>query len=65
MTIHDLLAKYGLSFRDIQILFDIPDRTIRAWRTEYRKPPRYVLLMLDYILRHWEVLTDGEKKTEA
>ena len=66
MTISEIMSEYSLSDRDISVLFNIPDRTVKAWRYEQRVPPPYVLEMIRYIceLHFEEGLSYGQEKSQ-
>lgn len=66
VTISELMSRYGVNDREMSLLFNIPERTVLAWRTGYRCPPDYVVSMISYILGlHFEGgLVYGKKATE-
>lgn len=50
MTIQEICKKYGMGQTDLSRRFDIPLRTIQNWCGEQRKPPEYIVRMMDEIL---------------
>jgi len=46
MTINDIIEASGIPAKSICARFGIPQRTMRAWQTGYRKPADYILVML-------------------
>lgn len=51
ITINQISERTGMSYRKIAERFGIPYRTMEAWSGGKRKPPLYVLLMIDELLR--------------
>lgn len=64
MTISEIMAKHSLTDRDISVLFNIPERTVRSWRYGERVPPDYLIEMIRYIceLHFEEGLSYGKEK---
>ena len=58
-TVNDLRAETGLSQCDYAIYFGIPVRTIQDWEQGRRKPPVYLIDMMERILKN-----EYHKKTE-
>lgn len=50
MDIKQIATKYGMSVRAIGRRFGIPMPTVESWSAGTRKPPDYVLKMIDEIL---------------
>lgn len=50
ITIHDVIDMMKADPKGISIKFGIPLRTVYAWCDGSRKPPEYVLMMMQNIL---------------
>lgn len=50
MRIRELRKKTGLTQTNFGALFGIPIRTIQQWESEERRPPEYVINMIEEIL---------------
>ena len=50
MNVKDLRKKTGLSQSKFANLFNIPVRTIQQWEQGVRKPPDYVIFMMEKII---------------
>lgn len=50
MTIKEICEKYQISQTELARRFDIPLRTIQNWHAGVRKPPQYVVNMLQQLL---------------
>lgn len=50
LTISEISAKTGMSYRKLAERFHIPHRTMENWSAGIRKPPEYILLMMQEIL---------------
>ena len=50
MTIKEICEKYGYSQSALARRFNIPLRTVQGWHIGERKPPEYVLGMMEEIL---------------
>ena len=51
MTFTDILTTYRLSQAELHRRYNIPLRTMEAWKAGDRAAPDYVLELLDYRLR--------------
>lgn len=49
-TLRELCSKYGYTQTEIAKRFGIPLRTVQHWAEGTRKPPQYVLDMMEEIL---------------
>lgn len=52
MTIKELRASTGLSQSKFALLVHVPVATIQTWEQGIRKPPEYVLFLLEEYLKH-------------
>lgn len=50
-TVKDLCTEYGYSQTALAKRFDIPLRTVQDWHSERRTPPRYIVPMMEEILK--------------
>lgn len=50
-VLRDLRAMTGLSQKDFGEWLNIPTRTIEQWETGRRKPPKYVVELIEYKVR--------------
>ncbi len=50
MTIKEMRNRTGLSQSQFANLTTISIRTLQAWERDARKPPRYILFLVDYFL---------------
>ena len=50
-TIKELCSEYGLSQIELSRRFDIPYRTVQDWYSGTRKPPEYVVKMIEELLK--------------
>ena len=46
-TIKDILIKYNLTQTKLSKELNIPLRTVQNWANEERKPPEYVVYLID------------------
>lgn len=51
MTIKEICEKYGFSQSALARRFNIPLRTVQNWHEGTRKPPEYVVGMIEEIFR--------------
>lgn len=56
MTIKDMRAKSGMTQKAFSDYLNIPKRTIEDWENDRRKPPDYVVELIEYKLTHEGVL---------
>ena len=56
MNIKELRAKTGLSQSKFAALIPLPVRTLQDWEQGNRKPPEYVINLIEYKLRNEGVL---------
>lgn len=56
-----MCSRYNVSINELNERFNIPLRTLKAWRYGERKPPDYVLFMLEklILIYHYECLKRG------
>ena len=54
MTVKELRARYHLTQKALSDLTGIPLRTIENWEGNKRKPPEYILTLLESYLEHKE-----------
>ncbi len=47
----DICVEYHITGSEISRRFNIPLRTVQDWKSGKRKPPEYVLNMLEELLR--------------
>ena len=52
MDIRQMREQTGLSQSKFAMMFDIPLSTLRDWEQERRKPPKYVINMIQTILEY-------------
>lgn len=52
MSVKELREAAGMTRVEFSEYFDIPYRTLQSWELEERKCPLYVLLLMEYKLRH-------------
>lgn len=57
MTIKDMRAKSGMTQKAFSDYLNIPKRTIEDWENGRRKPPDYVVELIEYKLIHERVLS--------
>lgn len=50
-TIKDLCTEYGIGQSELARRFGIPLRTVQGWYLGERKPPAYVVTMLEQLLK--------------
>ncbi len=50
MKIKELRKQTGLTQTQFGALFGIPMRTIQEWESENRKPPEYIINMIEELL---------------
>ena len=53
-TIKEICEKFQTSPDQLSLRFDIPLRTVQGWYYGERKPPNYLLKMIEEILRRDE-----------
>lgn len=51
-SIKELRAKTGLSQSRFALAVGIPVATVQNWEIDRRKPPEYLLELIEYKLRH-------------
>ena len=52
MTIREMRENTGLSQSKFATLLHIPIRTIQTWEINQRKPPTYVVELIEKVLRY-------------
>lgn len=57
MTIKDMRAKSGMTQKAFSDYLNIPKRTIEDWENGRRKPPDYVVELIEYKLIHERLLS--------
>jgi len=65
MNIKQIAAKYGMSVRAVGRRFGIPMPTVESWSAGTRKPPEYVLIMIDEILSNEQNYQQKQQNREA
>ena len=63
MKIRELRLKTGLTQTEFGALFGIPMRTIQEWELENRKPPEYVINMIEELLYRREIIERHPENT--
>lgn len=63
MKIRELRLKTGLTQTEFGELFGIPMRTIQEWELENRKPPEYVINMIEELLYRREIIERHPENT--
>lgn len=61
MSIKDLRAKTGLSQSKFAALVGIPLNTLQNWEQGNRKPPEYVISLIEYKLRKEGLINEREE----
>lgn len=56
MTIKEMRTKSGMTQKAFSDYLNIPKRTIEDWENDRRKPPDYVVELIEYKLTHEGVL---------
>ena len=51
MTIKELRVACGMTQREFAEYFGIPPRTLQDWEAGKRKPPDYVIALIEYKLK--------------
>ena len=51
LNVKEICIKYGLSQTELSRKFSIPLRTVQDWYAGKRKPPIYVLSMMEELLK--------------
>lgn len=46
-----MCRSYGVNINELNARFHIPLRTLKAWRYGERKPPDYVLYMIEMLIK--------------
>lgn len=62
MAIRQLRNKVGISQRQLSELTGIPVGTIRSWEQGNRKPPSYLISLIEYKILH--VFEDKENEMQ-
>ncbi len=52
MDLRELRAQLGLTQQGFAERYDIPFRTVQNWETGLRRPPEYMMRLLEYRIRH-------------
>lgn len=52
MDLRELRAHLGLTQQGFAERYDIPFRTVQNWETGLRRPPEYMMRLLEYRIRH-------------
>lgn len=60
MTIKEMREKLGLTQELFSQRYGIPRRTIQNWESGKRKPPAYVIEMLENAVKHYKPRTEEE-----
>lgn len=59
MSFNDLMNLYGVDIEYLNVKYGIPIRTLQSWKRGERRPPVYLLNLLNYALQ--EGLKYGQK----
>ena len=52
MKFADMLVAYDISMTELSSRYGIPYRTLQGWKDDSRKPPEYVLELIEFRLKH-------------
>ena len=52
MDLREMRAQLGLTQQGFAKRYDIPFRTVQNWETGLRRPPEYIIRLLEYRIRH-------------
>ena len=70
MTIKEMRESLGMTQEMFSLVYNIPKRTIQNWESGMRKPPEYVIQMLQKAIEHdiprttEEIMRDGLTVTD-
>ena len=61
MNIKELRAKTGLSQSKFAALVPLPIKTLQGWEQGLKKPPEYVISLIEYKLRNEGLINEREE----
>ena len=66
MTIKELRTAAKMTQKAFAEYFNIPKRTIEEWEAERRKPPQYLIELIEYKLKNEKLIKkDGVKNEQS